>query len=360
MNPGSGERPQVAVIFGGTSPEHAVSVRSARSILSAIDRERWAPLPFAVTRHGVWLRPVESAQRLKEMDDGAPEALNEAAGEGALARPQALEALAACDLAFPVIHGPTGENGALQGLLELAGLPYVGAGIAASAVGMDKHLMKALFRQAGLPVVRHVVLTAHDWERDASGVERAAAAMGYPQFIKPANGGSSIGVSKVESREDVGAALVEAFHYDHKVLVEAGVRGREIECAVLGNQEPEASPPGEIRPRRAFYDYTAKYADPSTELIVPADLPDTAARRVRELSLAAFRAIDCRGMARVDFLVEEDGTPWVSEINTIPGFTSVSMYPRLWEAAGLPYPALLTRLLDLALEWQAEEGRHGG
>ena len=358
----SGERGRltVGIVFGGASPEHEVSVRSARSVLAFLDRDRFTPLPLAVSRQGVWLPPSESAAVLQAMDEGAPEAAagGEAAGGGLLARRDALAALTQCAVVFPLIHGPGGEDGRLQGLLELAERPYVGAGVAASAIGMDKDLMKSLFVRAGLPVTQYRLVTAEGWRAAPTTSARTLDELGYPLFVKPANGGSSLGIEKVHSRETLDHAICGALRYDRRVLVEPAIAGREIECAVLGNAQPEASPLGEVRPHREFYDYAAKYEDPATELIVPADLPVPLGDRIREMAVAAFQAIDGAGMARVDFFLEADHTVWVNEINTIPGFTSVSMFPRLWEAAGLTYPELITRLLGLAIE-RHEGRRHG-
>lgn len=356
---GGDARVKVGIVFGGRSLEHAVSVRSARSVLRAIDRDRFEPLPLGVTREGVWLRPVESEAVLRAIEAGAPATIPGVPGSGALARPQALEALNECDVVFPLIHGLDGENGSLQGLLELAGLPYVGAGVAASAIGMDKALQKALFRQAGLPVVPHRVITAEEWCANPLAAGRGVDELTYPVFVKPANGGSSIATHKVHSHEELAAAIGDALRIDRKVLAEQAVRGREIECAILGNAQPAASPLGEIRSQREFYDYTAKYHDPTTELIAPVSLPAALSERIQALALAAYQAIDCAGMGRVDFFVEEPGAVWVSEINTIPGFTDVSMFPRLWEAGGLPFPALIQRLVDLALERHEERQRRG-
>ncbi|MCH7812199.1 MAG: D-alanine--D-alanine ligase, partial [Chloroflexi bacterium] len=262
------------------------------------------------------------------------------------------------DVAFPLIHGTFGEDGTLQGLLELAGVPYVGAGVAASAIGMDKALMKRLFRQAGLDTVEHIVVRATGYRADAEAIASAIdAQIGYPAFVKPANGGSSVGISKVRSREDLGHAFCVAFRYDRKVLVERAVEAREVECAVLGNDDPEPSPVGEVRYTREFYDYEAKYLDPNTELIIPADLPEETAGRVQELAVRGYRAIDCAGMGRMDFFLAEDGRLYIDEINTLPGFTPASMYPRLWQHAGLAYGDLIARLVELALERHGERTR---
>ena len=339
-------RQRVAVIFGGRSGEHEVSVRSARSVIGALDRERWEVAPIGVTRAGEWRSVAETEEALAD----SVEALHE--GGTLLTSGRALADLGACDVAFPLIHGTYGEDGCLQGLLKLADIPYAGAGVAASAVGMDKALQKALFAEAGIPVARYVVLRRWEIERDIEEAYRFIEdEVGYPCFAKPANGGSSIGITRVASREDLGRAFAAALPHDEKVVVEQAVVGREIECSVLGNEAPEAAAVvGEIEPDREFYDYDSKYAaDSKTALHIPARIGDEAAARVRELAVRMYVAMGCEGYARVDFFVGADGDATGSEVNTIPGFTSISMFPRLWEASGLAYTDLLTRILDLAI-----------
>ena len=349
------ERLRLGVVFGGRSGEHEVSVVSAQHVMAAADRERFEVVPIGITKGGAWLTPEETESILTRPEEPYQKALNLCRGHGLLARPQALEVLSEVDVVFPVLHGPYGEDGTIQGFLELAGVPYVGAGVAASAVGLDKALMKALFRQAGLPVPDHVVLTWREWKKDPTKAARALEErLSYPMFVKPANGGSSVGITKARSREDLHDAMSLASRYDRKAVVEKAVAGREIECAVLGNDEPEASPLGEIVYTREFYDYEAKYLDPNTQLIAPAELPPETEARIKETALRAYRAVDCAGMARVDFFLLPDGEVLLDEINTIPGFTPVSMYPRLWELAGLSYPQLISRLVDLALERHRE------
>ena len=346
-------RQRVAVIFGGRSGEHEVSVRSARSVIGALDRERWEVAPIGVTRAGEWLSVAETDEALAD----SVEALHE--GGTLLTSGRALADLGACDVAFPLIHGTYGEDGCLQGLLELADIPYAGAGVAASGVGMDKALQKALFAEAGIPVARYVVLRRWEIERDIEEAYRfVEGEVGYPCFAKPANGGSSIGITRVASREDLGRAFLAALPHDEKVVVEQAVVGREIECSVLGNEAPEAAAVvGEIEPDREFYDYDSKYAaDSRTALHVPARIDDEAAARVRELAVRMYVAMGCEGYARVDFFVGADGEATGSEVNTLPGFTSISMFPRLWEASGLAYTDLLTRILDLAIA----RGERGG
>ena len=348
---------RVGVIFGGQSGEHEVSVVSAQHVIEAA-RDRFDVTPIGVTKAGAWLTPEETAREL-ERDDGAyRKTLSLPGDEGLLDRSEALASLREIDVAFPLIHGTFGEDGTLQGLLELAGVPYVGAGVAASAIGMDKALMNRLFREAGLNVTEHQVIRSTQYRAGADEVRDAVeATIGYPAFVKPANGGSSVGISKVRSREDLGPALCLAFQYDRKVLVERAVDAREIECAVLGNDEPEPSPLGEIRYAGEFYDYNAKYLDPTTELIVPADLPEATAREIQELAVRGYRAIDCSGMGRMDFFLTEEGEVYLDEVNTVPGFTPASMYPRLWDHAGLSYAELIERLVELALERHRERPR---
>ncbi|MXY87303.1 MAG: D-alanine--D-alanine ligase [Dehalococcoidia bacterium] len=340
-------RQRVAVIFGGRSGEHEVSLRSARSVMGALDAERWEVAPIGVTRAGAWLSVGETEAALA----AGAEAFE--VGGTALATGGALAELGACDVAFPLIHGTYGEDGCLQGLLEMAGIPYAGAGVAASGVGMDKALQKALFREAGIPVARYVVLRRGEIEGDGEEARRFVEdEVGYPCFTKPANGGSSIGITRVASREDLGGAFAAALGHDEKVVVEQAIDGREVECSVVGNEAPEAARVvGEIEPDREFYDYDSKYAtDSRTTLHVPARIDTETSERVRELARRMYLAMGCEGYARVDFFVGADGTVTGSEVNTIPGFTSISMFPRLWEASGLAYPELLTRILDLALE----------
>jgi D-alanine-D-alanine ligase len=350
-------RRRVAIIFGGPSNEHEVSVASARSVLAAIDRDRFEAVPVAIARSGAWLTPAETRAALARTE-GQDLATIQVEGEGLLARPEVLALLREVDIAFPVLHGAGGEDGAIQGLFELAGVPYVGAGVTASAIGMDKSVQKALWRQAGLPVARSLTLSRAECARDpAAAARRIEREFDYPVFVKPVNSGSSVGVSKVRSREDLADAFVEAGRWDRRLLVEEAVPGREIECAVLGNDDPQASPLGEIVPAAEFYTYAAKYLDDATRLIAPAELPEALAAEFRRLAIAAYRAIDCAGMARVDFFLTPEGRPVLNEINTIPGFTRISMYPRLWQLAGLSYPELITRLIELGLERHAETHR---
>jgi D-alanine-D-alanine ligase len=364
-------RRRVAVLFGGRSAEHEISCISARAVIDALDAGRTEVIPIGITKEGRWHLlsgplplPSESG-RMPEVTDGSGQLVGLAAEGPSAELVVADGSREAIDVVFPVLHGPLGEDGAVQGIMELAGIPYVGAGVTASAVGMDKDMQKALFARAGLPVVPYEVVREPDWREDPDGVVARAEILGYPLFSKPATLGSSIGVVKVRSRQELDGGLQEAFRYARKALLERAVSAaREVECAVLGNDEPVASVVGEIVPTgHEFYDYAAKYLDvDGARLQIPADLKPDVAQRIQRMAVSAFRAIDCAGMARVDFFVQGDGLEpgavWLNEINTIPGFTSISMYPKLWEASGLPYPELIERLLDLAVErHEAERSR---
>lgn len=353
-----GKRLKVGIVFGGRSAEHEVSIVSAQGVIAAMDPDHLQAVPIGVTKQGTWLTPRQTEQALTAIRSERLQAMEEPLGDGILYRTQALTALRRLDVVFPLIHGTSGEDGTLQGFLELARIPYVGAGVAASALGMDKALQKTIFRQHGFPMPEDIVVLASRWRDDPAAVSREVeATIPYPSFVKPANGGSSIGTSKARSREDLGEALEEAFRYDRKALVEVAVEGRQVEVAVLGNDEPEASPAGEITFEEEFYDYRAKYDNPSTQLHIPADIPPQSAEEARAMALAAYKAIDCAGLARVDFFFTPEERLILNEVNTIPGFTPMSMYPKLWEHAGLPYRDLITRLIELALE-RHEEKRH--
>lgn len=352
---------RVGILFGGRSGEHEVSLASARSVMNALDRRRYEIVPIGITRAGRWIHSERSLEMLKAAVGSSTAADEVEAALNAVGSPfPDVAALAELDVVFPVLHGPYGEDGTIQGLLELIGVPYVGCGVAGSAVGMDKALMKELFVARELPVVRYRVVLRRRWEAEPESVVREMeATLPYPMFVKPANLGSSVGVTKAHNRDELVAGLAEAARYDRKLLVEEGVDwAREIECSVLGNDEPLASIPGEVVPSNEFYDYAAKYLDGASQLLIPAPLSPEQTHQVQELAIAAFRAVDGAGMARVDFLLSRrDGRLYVNEINTIPGFTSISMYPKLWEASGLPYPALVDRLIELAFERHAERSR---
>lgn len=361
---------RIGVIFGGRSGEHEVSLMSARSVLAVLDPQIYEVIPIGITEAGVWVTSIEAGgtglvQRLwdRKLDgltrvtllpETGQKTLYAVLGEGENWR---LEALAELDVVFPVLHGTFGEDGTIQGLFELSDIAYVGANVLGSAVGMDKALCKDVLRANGLPVVPSFVATRAEIEKDPQAViARAEALAEYPIFTKPANLGSSVGITKCRSRSDLYEGLLEAAAYDRRVLVERGVAdAREIEVSVLGNDSPQASAAGEVRPAADFYTYEAKYEDERSELIIPAQLPEALSERIRELAVRAFKAIDGAGMGRVDFLLDpRTQEVFIGEINTIPGFTRISMYPKLWEASGLPYTQLVDRLIGLAIERKAE------
>jgi len=339
--------------------------------MRVMDPEKYEVIPIGITRDGRWLGSGDPMAALNQGDESlsSPVALlGDPSYRGVVSlrelEPHLARAmLAELDVVFPVLHGPYGEDGTVQGLLDIAGIPYVGAGVTASALGMDKAIFKDLMRAHGLPVVKYVVVKRKEWERDPEGtMDRVEEALGYPVFTKPANLGSSVGVHRCRDRQELAQGLRDAARYDRKLLVEAAVpQAREIEVSVLGNDDPIASVPGEIIPSREFYSYAAKYLDDgdrASKLLIPAPLPPELAERARELAIRAYLAVDCAGMARVDFLLcRETGELFVSEINTIPGFTAISMYPKLWEASGIPYPELIDRLIQLALERYADRAR---
>ena len=348
-------RIRVGVVFGGRSAEHEVSLASARSVMAALDRERYEVVPVGITHGGRWLTAGDPLARLTGTATGSPD--NNPIRAGGVGRelvPGATgRAFPKLDVIFPVLHGPFGEDGTVQGLFELAGVPYVGSGVLASAVAMDKIVSKALFIQHGLPVTPGRAVKRKDWESNSQRVlDELEHALGYPLFVKPANMGSSVGVGKAENRQALRAALAEAARYDRKLLVEAAVaNAREIECSVLGNDNPLASVPGEVVPSSEFYDYAAKYIDGRSQLIIPAPIAPEMTAQIRDLAVRAFLAIDGAGLARVDFLLNEDtGALVLNEVNTMPGFTNISMYAKLWEASGIPYGDLIDQLIELALE----------
>lgn len=347
---------RLGVVFGGQSVEHEVSVASAMELLQAADPARFEPVPFGVTRDGRWLTPAETHAQLDRPERPFEKRI-EAEAPPLFQRSEVLRELAAVDIVFPLVHGVNGEDGTLQGMLEMFNLPYAGCGVEASAVGMDKSQQKKLFQHAGLRVARHMTVLDHEWSAGGAGVARGIEKQfGYPAFVKPSNGGSSVGVSKVRSREDLGEAMRAAFDMDRKVLVEESIAGREVDCGVLGNDDPHASPVGEVVTSGEFYDYAAKYLDDSARIVAPAELPDETAAVVRDAAVRAFRAIDGNGFARVDFLLPAEGAPVVNEINTLPGFRPQSMFPLLWALAGITYRELITRIVDLAME-RFREGR---
>jgi len=341
---------QLGVIFGGRSVEHEVSVVSAIEMIKAADPDRFDVVPFGVTRDGRWLTPDETQRQLDREDPPFRKRLY-ADVPRLVERHELFDRLASVDVLFPLVHGVNGEDGTLQGMLEMFGLPYAGCGVAASAIGMDKGLQKHLLVEAGIDVAPYIELRETYWQRDERGAAlHIEQAVGYPAFVKPANGGSSVGVSKVHSREDLGGAMKAAFEIDAKVLVETAIRGREIECGVIGGDPASASPVGEVMPAGEFYDYAAKYLEDTARLVAPAELDEETAESVQETAVEVFEAIEGgAGFARVDFFLERDGHLVFNEINTIPGFTPISQFPRLWQLAGLTYRELISKLVDLAL-----------
>jgi D-alanine-D-alanine ligase len=369
-------RVRVGVIFGGRSGEHDVSLRSAQTVMAALQAAGHDIIPIGVSREGAWLTDgdpmlaLQSASPLFALAEGTPQAgkvIEEVEKLSLAARESTAPAVIPAngwagdlDVIFPVLHGPMGEDGTVQGLFELAGLPYVGAGVMASAVAMDKSICKQLLAQAGIPQAPWLTVLRKEWERfpDAIAAD-VARELGYPCFVKPANLGSSVGISKVHDASELAGAMREAGQHDRKIVIETGVKGRELEVSVLGNDEPVASAIGEVVPGSEFYDYEAKYVLDTSSLIIPADIPEEVADEIRAVAARAFRVLDCAGMARIDFFLEHDtGRVLLNEVNTIPGFTAISMYPKLWEASGIPLAELVDRLVQLAIERHAE--RHGG
>jgi D-alanine-D-alanine ligase len=371
----------VGILYGGRSGEHEVSLASAAAVFANLDRTRYEPVAIRIDKDGRWAlpdRPPTATSAAAVIEQARLEAARPAriarevhmiarpSGETILSiergtTPEPSQAMVTglnLDVIFPVLHGPYGEDGTMQGLLELANVPYVGAGVLASALGMDKALMKVVFAAHGLPVCPYRVVLRHQWERRArETAQELATALDFPMFVKPANLGSSVGISKAKTLAGLDEAMELAGSFDRKIVVEAAVpEAREIECAVLGNDEPVASVPGEVIPSREFYDYEAKYIDDASRTIIPAELPAGTAAEVQRLSIAAFQAIDCAGMARVDFLLSRrSGDVFVNELNTIPGFTTISMYSKMWAASGLEYGELLDRLITLARERHADK-----
>lgn len=360
---------RVGVIFGGKSPEHEVSLQSAKNVIAALDREKYEPVLIGIDKEGKWHKNM-GAEYLLHSENPKLIALNKRSAEevglttgekGGLLVLKSGET-EALDVVFPVLHGPLGEDGTVQGLLKLMDIPFVGPDVLGSAVGMDKDVQKRLLQAAGIPVAKFLTVRTAEWKdspfpkgstrkREGFSFSEIVKKLGLPLFVKPANAGSSVGVSKVRNETEFKLAVGEAFKYDRKILIEEGIDGREIECAVLGNEDPIASVPGEIKPNHEFYSYEAKYIDENgADCEIPAKVPKAVAKRVQETALAAFKTLECEGMARVDCFVKKDGQVLVNEINTIPGFTKISMYPKLFAASGIPYPELIDRLIELALE----------
>jgi D-alanine-D-alanine ligase len=392
---------RVGILFGGRSGEHEVSLLSAASVLNAIDKTKYEVVPIGITKDGRWLT-AEHAERLLRGEkqatlhpapekhlragdpDWTPGAAVLATGESVVVPPEPARHDAALapfqtdaslrrssdrainvDVIFPVLHGTFGEDGTIQGLLELADIAYVGAGVLGSSAGMDKDIMKSLFRAAGLPIVKHVTVLRGQFEREQKKVEKLVESeLKYPVFVKPANLGSSVGISKAHDRKELGPAIAEAAKFDRKIVIEEGVGGkkhkaRELECAVLGNDDPKASVAGEIVPCKEFYDYDAKYLVEGSEGVIPAKITKAEMKTVQRLAIAAFQAVDCTGLARVDFLMDPKSRKiFVNEINTMPGFTAISMYPKLWAATGVTYPELIDRLIQLGIERHEDKKRN--
>src|SRR6202166_4413524 len=388
---------RVGILFGGRSGEHEISLLSAASVLNAIDKDKYEVVPIGITKDGRWLTAGDAENLLqgklviepRHLRAGDPELTEPAAvlarGEAVVVRPEpvhrqsglvpfqmeapltrrAADRAINVDVIFPVLHGTFGEDGTIQGLLELADIAYVGAGVLGSSAGMDKDIMKSLFRAAGLPIVKHVTILRNSFESEPKKVEKLVESkLKYPVFVKPANLGSSVGISKAHDRKELGPAIEEAAKFDRKIVIEEGVGGkknkaREIECAVLGNDDPAASIAGEIIPCKEFYDYDAKYLVEGSEPVIPAKLTKSEMKTVQKLAIAAFQAVDCTGLARVDFLMDPKARKmFVNEINTMPGFTSISMYPKLWAATGVSYPELIDRLIQLGIERHEDKKRN--
>jgi D-alanine-D-alanine ligase len=400
---------RVGILFGGRSGEHEVSLLSAASVVNAIDKSRYEVVPIGITKEGQWVtakhaegllhtgkpgqqKNSDREQRPRELRAGDPDTTPGAAvltkGEAVIVPPvpgpnssnsmvpfqteggtalsrRWTDRAISVDIIFPVLHGTFGEDGTIQGLLELANIPYVGAGVLGSAAGMDKDIMKQLFASAGLPIVKHVTVLRRDWESDGKRAQRLIESkLKYPVFVKPANLGSSVGISKVHGRSELAPAMSMAAAYDRKIVIEEGVGGkkgkaRELECSVLGNDDPIASLAGEVVPGKEFYDYAAKYLEEGSDLLIPAPLTKKQMKSVQEMAIQAFRAVDCAGLARVDFLMHpRTGKFYVNEINTMPGFTAISMYPKLWAASGITYPVLISRLIQLGLERHEEKQKN--
>ena len=363
---------RIGVVYGGRSREHEVSLASAASVISHLDPSKYEPVPIRIDRDGRWFfdhqppTATSAEQIIKESSQGHDTVIDPQkpypSGVNLTGSPTPLLSGLELDVVFPVLHGPYGEDGTVQGLLEMADIPYVGAGVLASAVGIDKAFMKQLFAAKGLPQVLYMVVLARTWKADTSGVRtEVAKRLGLPVFVKPANLGSSVGISKVSSTEQLDAAIELAFAYDRKIIIEKAVPdARDIECAILGNDETEVSVPGEVIASREFYDYEAKYLDDSSELCIPAALDPATIDQVRQFTTDAFHTIECSGMARVDFLIARaTGQLFINEINTIPGFTTISMYAKLWASSGITYSELLDRLVQLALDRHAVKSELG-
>jgi D-alanine-D-alanine ligase len=355
------KRLRIGVLFGGRSGEHEVSLASAASVIRGLDPEKYEPVPIGINKDGHWFAGAGAQKILSDVLKSGQRVMLPADPNAASLIPMdgTHSGSLMVDVVFPVLHGTFGEDGTVQGLLELAGLPYVGAGVLGSAIGMDKDVQKRLCKEAGIPVVEWIAVARASWEKRRKEITAAVEKkFDYPVFVKPATLGSSVGMSKAHSHQELGPALDLAAEFAQKIIVERAIKGREIEVAVLGNDAPQASIPGEIVPHREYYDYAAKYLEEGTRLLIPAKLSATQAKRFQEFAVRGFRALELAGMARVDFFLENRaGKIYLNEVNTIPGFTSISMYPKLWEASGIPFSKLIDRLIDLALEQHREKAR---
>jgi D-alanine-D-alanine ligase len=362
---------RVGILYGGKSPEHNVSLSTAMAVMNAIDKNKFDVIPIYITIEGQWIKgerltgTITEVKQLQFRSDAKamiPVALNQvpALADDKNQFPSATDANkeseTAIDVIFPLLHGPNGEDGTVQGLLEILNIPYVGNGVLASAVGMDKVVMKNLFAQAGLRQAKYVSFTKRDWSKnEEAAYDAVEQKLGYPCFVKPANAGSSVGITKCKQRDDLKAAFIEAFKYDRKIIVEEAIVGREIEIGVIGNDEPICSVAGEIIPKKEFYDYQAKYEDGNTELIIPAQVTEEQYETIKQMAITAFKVLDLSGLVRADFFLAEDGTVYINEINTMPGFTPYSMFPLLWKHSGVSYPELIERLIQLAIERHEEK-----
>ena len=360
MTPDKKKRLRVGVLFGGRSGEHEVSLASAASVIRGMDLDKYEPVPIGITKDGHWLIGEGAVKMLPDvLKSGRRVMLAADPTEAALVPLDRGAGAQRFDVIFPVMHGTFGEDGTIQGMLELSALPFVGAGVLGSAIGMDKDVAKRLCQDAGIPVVPWITVHRWQWEKEPAAVKASIEEkFPYPVFVKPATLGSSVGMTKVHNAEELGPALDFAAEYGLKILVEKSVTAREIEVAVLGNHDPQASIPGEIVPHREFYDYTAKYLEEGTQLLIPAELKPAQVKKIQTLAVEAFRTLELSGMARVDFFLEKKGGKlYLNEVNTIPGFTSISMYPKLWEASGIPFRELVDKLIELAFEMHREKAR---
>jgi len=355
---------RVGIIFGGRSGEHEVSLSSAESILKAINKNKYEVVLIGITKKGKWIiseNPLKLLKSQVEKEEVVPVALiGEPSDRQIIPISNKKTRVERIDVFFPVLHGPYGEDGSVQGLFELADVPYVGSGVAASAIGLDKDLMKKIFRSEGLPVADYIVFKRKIWEENSKKIiSKIEEEIRYPCFIKPANAGSSVGITKVHCPEELSTAINIAAKYDRKILAEVAIDAREIECSLLGNDEPEVSVPGEIIPANEFYDYEAKYHSENSRLIIPARSSEKKIHELQDIAKKAFKAMDCAGMARADFFLEKKTEKvYINELNTIPGFTKISMYPKLWEASGLPYTDLIDKLIQLAIENHKEKSKN--